>query len=110
EFFQKKMIALYLKDHKLLKDLVKFQMEFNKTNIVNSYLYLCEIFVYLCEEKKYLDVKLCESIYDFKNKFQESYSSYSVLGFKKASVKNKEALSEELLGIIKKVSKRCIEA
>ena len=106
EFYPQKRKMLSKKYENLLRYLVKFQKEFSKTNVINSYLYLCEMFVYLCEEKKYLDIKLYESICKFKSLFQESYSTLNFFGFKKANVRNKKELNEQLLSIIKNVSER----
>ena len=101
EFYPQKRKMLSVKYENLLKHLAKFQKEFSKANIINAYLYLCEIFVYLCEEKKYLDVKIYEDICSFKNKFENNYSSFNFFGFKKAGIKNKEELNKQLLCIIK---------
>lgn len=106
EVYPKKRKVLAQKYENLMKYLIKFQKEFSKANIINSYLYLCELFVYLCEEKKYLDVKLYEEICNFKNNFNNSYSSFNFLGFKKAGVRNKDKLNEQLLKIVKQVSQK----
>ena len=89
------------KYNKLLNYLVKFQKEFNFSNIVGSYLSLCEIFVFLCEEKQYLDSNLYDMILNFKNDYIKNYKSKNFLFLKSASVNNKENLSKELLEIIK---------
>ena len=81
--------------------LIKFQKEFNCSNIVASYLKLCEIFVFLCEEKQYLDSNLCDMILNFKNDYIKNYKSRNFLFLKSASIDNKENLSKELLEIIK---------
>ena len=98
------MRKLSIKYENLLKLLIKFQKELLKSNIINSHLALCEIFVFLCDEKKYLDMKIYDNISDFKTKFQNSYNTYSFLGFKGANVKNKEELLSDILDIIKVVS------
>ena len=89
------------KYNRLLNYLIKFQKEFNCSNIVASYLKLCEIFVFLCEEKQYLDSNLCDMILNFKNDYIEHYKSRNFLFLKSASIDNKENLSKELLEIIK---------
>ncbi len=104
EFLPLKKKNLSQKYENLLKHLIKFQKEFLKTNIINSYLYLCEIFVFLCEEKKYLDIKIYDNICKFKNEFVKNYSTYNVFGFKKANIKDKDKLNSQLLEIIKSVS------
>ena len=89
------------KYNRLLSYLIKFQKEFNCSNIVASYLKLCEIFVFLCEEKQYLDSNLCDMILNFKNDYIKNYKSRNFLFLKSASIDNKENLSKELLEIIK---------
>ena len=81
--------------------LLKFQKEFEKSNAINSYLKMCEIFIFLCEEKQYIDSCLYESFLNFKNMFIENYKQKSFLGFQSACVKNKEKIAKELLNIIK---------
>ncbi len=46
EFYPKKRKMLSQKYEILLKHLAKFQKEFSKVNVINSYLCLCETFVY----------------------------------------------------------------
>ena len=103
-FYPQKRKKIALKYQNLLKYILKFQKEFAKKNIINANLYLYEIFVYLCEEKRYLDMKLYEKICCFKNSFQNNYLSYNFLCFHGANLKNKEDLNKELLDIIKEVS------
>lgn len=88
------------KYEKMLNYLKCFEKEFNK-NSINSYLKLCETFVYLCEEKKYLDARLCELLTNFKDNFKNSYSSINFLWFKNTNIKNKKDLEEQLFKIIK---------
>ena len=101
EFFpkkRKKLLSLY---KNFLNLLTKFQKEFNKSNMINSYLKLCEIFVFLCEEKQYVDTCLYEMTVDFKNLYMQNYKNTSFLGIKSAIVKDKEKVSNELFNLIK---------
>lgn len=86
---------------KLFKQLIAFQKELRKTNIINSYLKLCEIFVFLCEEKKYLDIKIYNEILILKEEFLKSYKKFCFFGLKSARIENKEKLMEIILKIIK---------
>jgi hypothetical protein len=104
KYFPEKRRKLSKKYENLLKYFIKFQNEFSKKNIINSYLYLCEIFVFLCEEKRYLDKDIYDSVFNFKDKFQKNYLAYNILGFKKASIKNKDELTSDLLNLIKSIS------
>lgn len=100
--FKKNFLKEKYKDLFML--ITKFEKEFNKTNIINSYLKLCEIFVYLCEEKKYIDSEIYEKILNFKNKYTLNYESKHFLFSKQAAIKNKEELSSDLLELIKLIS------
>ena len=53
----------------LVSHIIKFQKEFNNSNLINARLKLCEIFMFLCEEKKYLDTFIYQKLLDFKNCF-----------------------------------------
>ena len=101
EFLPQKREKLLKKYETLLKAINKFQKDFNRKNIINSYLSLCELFVFLCEEKQYLDSKIFQMIADFKNKFIKNYKSINLFGFKSALAVNKEEMMSDILDIIK---------
>ncbi|MBR1617798.1 patatin-like phospholipase family protein [bacterium] len=101
-FIEKRKI-LKQKYKKLLEHILKFQKEFLKANMINSYLCLCETFLYLCEEKQYLDSALYARLCDFKNRYFANYQAHSFLGFKSASIENKNELAQEILDIIKEL-------
>lgn len=96
-FLPQKRKNLKEKYKTLLKALNKFQNDF-------SYNSLCEIFMLLCEENKYIDSSLYEKIIEFKNLYLKNYSKAGFLAFKKESVQNKEELQKLLLEIIKIVT------
>ena len=104
EFFQKKKDKINEKYKKLLDHLLKFQEYFNKNKLIDCYLNLCETFIFLCEEKKYLDLKIYDLISDFKNKFSENYYNKKFLIFQKTFLKNKEELSKDYLEILREVA------
>jgi len=101
EYFPQKRKLLLEKYETLISHIIKFQKEFNKSNIINSHLKLCEIFMFLCEEKRYLDSSIYQSLLNFKNEFCANYKSISFFGFKNAQLKNKETILKLLLDIIK---------
>jgi hypothetical protein len=109
EFFPEKRKFLYSKYEKLLEYLFSFQKQFNKTNTVNSYLKLCEMFMFLCEEKRYLDTRIYDKILAFKNNYSKNYSSHNFFGIKGALIFNKENLAKDLLEIIKLTTIKCEE-
>ncbi len=108
-FFPQKKKKLLDKYERLLKYLNKFQKEFNKKNIINSYLKLCELFVFLCEEKQFLDSRIFQMISDFKNEFMKNYRTLNFFGFKTALTVNKEKMSGDILEIIKITAQKISE-
>lgn len=101
EYFPQKRKFLLKKYEALIEHILKFQKEFNKSNVVNSYLRLCEIFMFLCEEKRYLDSCIYQALSGLKNNFIQNYKTYNFFVFKGGQLDNKEEISKELLEIIK---------
>ncbi len=106
EFLPQKRKKISLKYKELLKLLIKFQKEFSKTNIINSYLCLCEIFVYLCEQKQYMDTKIYNQILNFKENYAKNYKKINFFGIKSAISSKKEELSKQLIEINKLVAQK----
>ena len=106
EFLPEKRKRINQKYKELLKLLIKFQKEFSKTNIINSYLYLCEIFVYLCEQKQYMDSKIYCQILDFKENYTKNFKKINFFGIKSAISSKKEAISKQLININKSVAEK----
>ncbi|MBR5303746.1 MAG: patatin-like phospholipase family protein [Candidatus Gastranaerophilales bacterium] len=104
ENYPKKRRFLLEKYKTLISHITKFQKEFNNSKIVNSYLKLCEIFMYLCDEKKYLDSDIYKELFKLKNKFIENYKYLNFFGFKTAELNNKEEISKILLSSIKNIT------
>lgn len=104
QYFPQKRKKLLEKYETLISQIIKFQKEFNNSKFINAYIKLCEIFMFLCEEKKYLDTSLYENILNFKNNFIKNYDTTYFFGFKNAKLRNEEAISRELLEIIKQTT------
>lgn len=102
--YPKKRKILLEKYKTLISHIIKFQKEFNNSKIINSYLKLCEIFMYLCDEKRYLDSDIYKELLKLKNKFVENYKYINFFGFKTAELNNKEELSKMLLNVVKNVT------
>ncbi len=96
--------AIVLKYKNLVDYVIKFQKEFNKSNTLNAYLKLCETFMYLCDEKKYIDINVYNQLSAFKEEFLQNYKYINFFGFKSAEIKNKEQLAKKLLDLIKTVT------
>ena len=109
EYIPQKRKALLKKYKTLISYIIKFQKEFNNSKIVNAYFTLCETFMFLCEEKRYLDLYIYQNLADFKNKFIKNYKTINFFGFKTAELKNKEELSKILLDIIKNITQKINE-
>lgn len=101
EILPQKRKNLSIKYKNLVDYIIKFQKEFNKSNTLNAYLKLCETFMFLCDEKRYIDVEIYNQITSFKEEFLKNYKYINFFGFKSAEVQNKEVLAKRLLDIIK---------
>lgn len=101
EFFPLKKKKLYEKYEKLLKFLLKLQKELVKSNAYASYLTLCEMFMFLCEEKRFLDSRIYDLILDFKKNYLNNYKLNCFFGFKSAVVSKEDDMAKLLLEIIK---------
>lgn len=105
----KKKSKLLVKYKFLLEMLKKLQKELNKKTTLSSYLYLSEIFVYLCEEKKYIDISLYNKLLDFKNTYTKNYKQKSFLGIKSTELRGKNELKDSLSKIIKTTKNKILE-
>ena len=101
EILPKKRKILGQKYKNLVDYIIKFQKEFNKSNTLNAYLKLCETFMFLCDEKKYIDFEVYNQLSSFKEEFLKNYKYVNFFGFKSAEVQNKEHLAKKLLDLIK---------
>ena len=109
EFFPQKRGLLLAKYETLISYILKFQKEFDKSNILGAYLKLCETFMFLCEEKRYLDSCVYQSLLKFKNEFMKNYRYVNFFGFKSAEINNKEEVAKILFQIIKKITTKVEE-
>ncbi len=53
--------------------LMKIKNEIEHDRIKNAYIILMELMSFLCENKKFIDIKIYDKICDFKNIFKENY-------------------------------------
>ncbi len=106
DYFQdilfEKRRKLYAKYKELLDMFLNFQKKFSKKDYCSSYVILCEVFVYLCEEKRYIDTPVYQKIIDFKNLYFDSYIKSSILNFNRGGLKKDSAgIYDLLLDILK---------
>ena len=59
------------------------------------------MFMFLCDEKRYIDSEVYNQIINFKEEFIKNYKYINFFGFKTTEVENKEILAKKLLDIIK---------
>ena len=103
-YFPKKNKALKEKYLNILKKFNDFQKEFNNKKYFNSYINLCEVFMILCEEKKYIDSEIYNLISNFKDKYKENFSIIKIFGFKTGHLKNADIIYSLMLDIIKQLT------
>lgn len=104
-YYPKKKNMLFQKYNNLLGQLLKLQKEFKKTNLIKSYPCLCQMFLFLCEEKEYIDDIIYANIIEFKNLYLRNYQNKTFFLFKKAKIEFeiKEELNKKLSKIIENV-------
>lgn len=107
EFLPAKQQKLQKKYNELLSHLLRFQKVFLKNKYTESYLYLCEMFIFLCEEKKYLDSNIYKKILDFKNMYLENIVEKGL--FKSKKINNQKQLNDFLLEIVKTATLKVTE-
>lgn len=82
---------------KLSDMLISFTKSFHSFNVIKAYLKICELFMYLCEEKQYIDNAIYDKILEFKNLYLDSNNKIKLFN------PNQKRLSELLLEINKQI-------
>lgn len=103
-FFPEKRKKLIDRYEKLLKHLLKFQKELSKANACNSYLALSEMFMHLCEEKRYIDSKIYYKLLDIKEYYLNNFKTNCFLGLKLLKFNKEDELNQRILEVIKMVT------
>lgn len=110
---KKYFTEIYPKKRKLLFDtyyeiqlmLMKIKREISSDRIKHAYIILMELMSFLCENKKYIDIKIYDKILNFKNTFKENYKISKFLflnGYSLNEIKLTQELNDELVKIINK--------
>lgn len=105
ETYPKKRKLLFKTYYEIELLLMKIQKQIESDKIKDAYVILMELMSFLCENKKYIDVKIYDKILDFKNIFKENYKISKFLFLSEYSLNEIEkttSLNDELLKIITK--------
>lgn len=110
EFLPKKRKKLFENYYQIQLILLKFKREFESNRIKNSYHILCELFVHLCEHKKYIDLDIYKQILAFKKLFDANLKERrNFLFINEYTLLNKEELLEQMHEIIKTTTLKTVE-
>ncbi|GBF22822.1 putative esterase of the alpha-beta hydrolase superfamily [Candidatus Gastranaerophilus sp. (ex Termes propinquus)] len=80
-----------------------------KNNVKSAYCVLAEIFMHLCEHKRYIDIDIYDVIVAFKDLFSRNYHISSFLFISGYKLNDKSLVVREVEEIIKMVSKKTLE-
>lgn len=101
---------LCLKYKNILKHIVCFQNKLLKKEYCSAYICLCELFVYLCEQKRYIDVDLYEKILDLKDLYFQNYIKSSIFNLNRGGLKDKkDEIFSLIISVINKFSEKIEE-
>lgn len=90
--------------------LLKFKKEFQSDRIKNAYLILCELFVHLCEHKKYIDLDIYKKILQFKKEFDANLKERRGFMFiNELTILDKELIQKNMNEIIKAATIKTVE-
>lgn len=105
-----KYTQLCLKYKNLLKYLINFQKKLLKKEYCSGYICLCELFVSLCEQKRYIDRDLYERLVNLKDLYFQNYIKSSIFNFNRGGIKDKkEEIYNLLISVINKFSEKIEE-
>lgn len=109
ETYPKKREHLFKTYYEIELLLMKIQKLIEGDKIKAAYVVLMELMSFLCENKKYIDIKIYDEILDFKNIFKENYKISKFL-FLSGYVLDKPDLSKALCKkIIQLLSEKTLE-
>ena len=105
EYYPKKRKLLFDTYYEIELMLMKIKREILADRIKNAYIILMELMSYLCENKKYIDIKIYEKILNFKNVFKQNYKISKFLflnGYSLGDLEYTKNINEELINILNK--------
>jgi len=89
--------------------LMKINNEIKNDRIKNAYIILMELMSFLCENKKFIDIKIYDKIRDFKNIFKENYKISKFLFLNGYNLTDLEYTQNFNNDIIKLLNKKVLE-
>ncbi len=105
EIYPKKRKLLFNTYYEIQLMLMKIKREISSDRIKHAYIILMELMSFLCENKKYIDIKIYDKILNFKNIFKENYKISKFLflnGYSLNKIKLTQELNDELVKILNK--------
>ncbi len=109
EIYPKKKRHLFNTYYEIQLMLMKIKGEIEKDRIKNAYIILMELMSFLCENKKYIDIKIYEKICDFKNIFKENYKISKFLFLNGYNLSDLEYTKNFNIELIKLLNKKVTE-
>ena len=113
ETYPKKRQHLFKTYYEIELLLMKIQKFIEKDKIKGAYVVLMELMSFLCENKKYIDIKIYDKILNFKNIFKENYKISKFLflnGYTLNKIDITQALCKELITLLSKKTTELKEA
>ena len=106
----KKRKKLYENYYQISLYLEKLKKEVSCDKIKDAYITTCELFVHLCEHKKYIDLDIYNQILEFKKQFDQNIDEKLVFFFSKECVLlNKNLIEKNLDEIVKLITLKTME-
>lgn len=109
ETYPKKKKHLFDTYYEIQLLLMKIKDEIEKDRIKNAYIILMELMSFLCENKKFIDIKIYEKIRDFKNIFKENYKISKFFFLNGYNLTDLEYTKNFNISLIKLLNKKVLE-
>lgn len=106
EFIPQKRKALFGNYYQIQLNLSKLLLELRKNKTEEAYLILCELFVYLCENKRNIDLEIYKEILSFKDMFVQNYRTKNFQFFKISKLDTRSEIIENLENLISKLTEK----
>lgn len=107
--YPKKRKHLFNTYYEIQLMLMKINNEIKHDRIKNAYIILMELMSFLCENKKFIDIKIYDKICDFKNIFKENYKISKFLFLNGYNLNDLEYTTNFNTDLIKLLNKKVLE-